>query len=155
MKQDPQRGEISEGDARYLLIRHDSLMGLFRQLPAPARGEALQAFADSLAEHGGRSAARYDAEDHDRLLATIPRKAGELGWGVWTLQRNGDALELKVENSPFAQGYGAADAPVCAPITGMLRAVAALVLGGAAVSREDACAAAGAAVCRFSARRKA
>jgi len=154
VREDPARGEISEGDARYLLIRSDSLMGLFRGLAEPARGEALRAFADSLAEHGGRSAARYGAEDHDRLLATIPRKAGELGWGIWTLQRSGNALELKVENSPFAHGYGAADAPVCAPITGMLSAVAALVLGGAAVCREDACAAAGAAVCRFSARRK-
>ncbi len=155
MREDPERGEISEGDARYLIIRADSLMGLFRRLADPARGVALHAFADSLAEHGGRSAARYDAGDHDRLLATIPRKAGELGWGVWSLQRSGDALELTVENSPFAHGYGAADAPVCAPITGMLRAVAALVLGGATASREDACVAAGATVCRFSARRKA
>ena len=154
MKHDAERGALTEGDARYLLIRDDSLMGIFRRLPEPARGAALQAFADSLAEHGGRSAARYDADDRDRFLATIPRKAGELGWGVWTLQRKGDALELIVENSPFAHGHGSADAPVCAPIAGMLRAVAALVLGGTAVSREETCAAAGAAACRFRARRK-
>ena len=45
MKHDAALGELSEGDARYLLIRHDSLMGLFQRLPEPSRSGALGAFA--------------------------------------------------------------------------------------------------------------
>jgi len=152
VKHDPLHGELSEGDARYLLIRGDSLMGLFRRLPAPACEAALEAFAASVAEHGGRSAARYCAGDRERLLATVASKAGELGWGTWTLDRDGDELRLVVVNSPFAQGYGNANHPVCAPIAGMLQSVAALVFGARAVAGESACAAQGAMQCRFSAR---
>jgi predicted hydrocarbon binding protein len=151
VKHDAARGEITEGDARYLLVRHDSLMGLFRRLSEADRIAALQAFSDSLAEHGGRSASRYAAADGERFLDKVASKAGELGWGTWSLKRTADGLELAVENSPFAQGYGESVTPVCAPIAGMLRAVAGLVLGVPVEAREGRCAAQGAARCEFTA----
>ena len=40
MKHDAARGEWSEGEARYLVIRNDSLMGLFQRLEEPARSAA-------------------------------------------------------------------------------------------------------------------
>jgi predicted hydrocarbon binding protein len=147
---DPARGELREGDARYLLIRSDSLMGLFRRLPEPARSQAFSAFADSLAEHGGSSARRYLSEtERKKLLERIEATSGELGWGVWKFERENDTLALTVENSPFAHGHGPSSAPVCAAITGMLRAVAALVFEKEMRAEETACAASGAAVCRF------
>jgi predicted hydrocarbon binding protein len=149
VKHDPARGEFVEGDARYLLIRNDSLMGLFSRLPEPARAQALSAFADSLAEYGGRSAARYAAQDRGRLLAAVQAKAIELGWGVWRFEHGSGALALAVENSPFAAGCGESREPVCAPIAGMLRAMASLVLGAPAAAREMRCAAQGAARCEF------
>ena len=154
MKHDAALGELSEGGARYLLIRHDSLMGIFQRLPEPARGAVLAAFADSVAEHGGRSAARYRSEDPENLLAALAAKASQLGWGSWQFGRGADSITLTVQNSPFAQGFGSAQKPVCAPITGMLRGVASLVLGGDASASEIACAATGSGCCVFRAQRR-
>ena len=149
MKHDAARGEWRDGEARYLVIRNDSLMGMFRRLEEPARSEALRAFAESLAEHGGRSAAGYHAEDPEAFLSRVTAMAAQLGWGRWVFSREEDALRLVVENSPFAAGYGSAASPVCAPISGMLQAVASLALGAPAVVEETRCAAAGGAECAF------
>ena len=147
-------GEIRDGEVRYLLIRPDTLMGMFAGLPPAAQAEALAALAQSTATHGAKSAQRYHtlgAADAVALLATIERTAPLLGWGAWRLGRESDGgLNLEVRNSPFAAGYGpGAATPVCAPIAGMLRAVAELVSGRPARVEETACAALGAPACRF------
>ena len=87
-----------------------------------------------------------------RLLATIEETAPMLGWGRWTIARNGQTLRLDVENSPFAKGYGASPKPVCHAVVGMLEAVSAIVLGAPVIARETTCAATGAARCEFEAR---
>lgn len=148
-------GELRDGDTRYVMLREDSLMGLFKRLPEPARGDAFKAFAASLTEHGARSAARYLARDGDAgsLLAAIAGTAPQLGWGVWRFS-HGEAgeLHLEVKNSPFARGYGTSSDAVCAPVTGMLAAVASIVFDAPVQAEEDLCASAGGAICRFSAR---
>lgn len=152
---DPARGELRDGDTRYVMLREDSLMGLFKRLPEPARTDALKAFAASLGESGARSAAHYLARDGEAgdLLATIAATAAQLGWGVWSFSRGEDEeLRLEVKNSPFARAYGASADGVCAPITGMLGAVASLVFGAPVQAEECACAAAGESSCRFSAK---
>lgn len=142
-------------EIRYLRLRADTLMGMFRHLPQPARAQAFSALVRSTAEHGGDSARRYldaGAGDGAALLATIAAAAAELGWGSWRFGERGAArLALEVADSPFAAGYGAADTEVCAPITGMLQAVAALLLGGECEARETECRARGAERCRFEA----
>jgi uncharacterized protein len=152
---DPASGELRDGDTRYVILREDSLMGLFRRLSAPVRTDAFKAFAASVAEHGARSAARYLARDGDAgdLFATIAATAAQLGWGVWRFSRAGDGvLHLEVNNSPFAHGYGASSESVCAPIAGMFGAVAAIVFDAPVQAEENLCAAAGGTICRFSAR---
>ena len=152
---DTVRGELRDGDTRYVLLREDSLMGLFKRLSEPARADAFNAFAASIMEHGARSAVRYRATDGGAgdLLATIATTAAQLGWGVWRFSRTeAGELHLEVRNSPFAHGYGASSESVCAPITGMFGAVASIVFEAPAQSEEALCAAAGGAVCRFSAR---
>jgi predicted hydrocarbon binding protein len=142
-------------EIRYLRLRADTLMGMFRRLPPPERARALEAFARSTAEAGGDSARRYFATargDRAALLATIANTAAELGWGTWRFTDHGASrLALEVTNSPFAAGYGPADTVVCAPIAGMLQAVAALVVGSECEARETECSARGAARCRFEA----
>ena len=153
---DAARGEWRDGEARYLLLRHDSLMGLFRRLPAPARASALAAFAVAVADAGGRSAARYRQTTPDNaaaLLDVFATTAADLGWGAWSFASPGDAeLRLAVANSPFAAGFGPSAAPVCAAIAGMLGSIAAIVLGRPAAAEETCCAATGADTCRFVAR---
>jgi len=140
----------------YVTLRADTLMGMFRRLPQPLRAQALAALADSTFEHGGDSARRTlesGAGSAAALLAKIEQTAAELGWGTWRFgERDATRLALEVSGSPFAGGYGAGRKPVCAPITGMLRAVAELALGGACEAREIECRACGAAACRFEAR---
>lgn len=151
---DEHRGEWRDGAARYVIIRHDSLMGLFRRLPPAARQAALAAFADSVAKHGSNSVETYRATavQADALLDVIARTARELGWGRWNFARAENALHLEVANSPFAAGYGPAPQPVCAGIGGMLHPVAAVIFGGPAMVDEISCAAVADEFCCFVAR---
>ncbi len=144
-------GEIRDRHIRYLLIRPDTLMGLFARLDPPARDAALRALAASTTAQGRLSAQSYG--DPSRLLAVIEATAPDLGWGIWRFLAADEAVHLTVANSPFAAGHGPADAPVCHAIAGMLGAVAGLVLDGPVTARETACAATGAPACRFVARR--
>lgn len=156
-------GEIRDGDIRYLMLRSDALMGVFKGLPAEHRGPALAAFAESIVRHGGKSARAYQAmgaDDGARLLAVICQTAPQLGWGRWRLLDHApERIEIEVANSPFVAGWRAAEAgaeadpapeAVCTPIVGMLTVVGGMVLGRAAHAREMHCAVAGQDdVCRF------
>lgn len=157
---DAAHGEYRDGNIRYMMIRPDALMGMIAELPEDVRRLALEAFARSIRNFGGRSARSYQAAgaaDAAALLDVIQQTAPQLGWGRWRLERTTDGLTLTVENSPFAvsisNGLGVAQAlspyPVCAPIRGMLSAVGEMVLGEAVLVAETACAANGASCCRF------
>lgn len=148
-------GEIRDGAARYLMVRADTLMGLFQRLPAAARTAALEALKDSTIENGARSALAYQmalgAEDRIKLLDVIAATAPQLGWGSWRFSDVGPlGFALEVRNSPFAAGFGRAEHPVCHAITGMLTASGALALGRKVTAVETRCAAAaGEGPCRF------
>ena len=148
-------GEIRDGEIRYLMIRPDGLMGMFARLSAGAREEALEAVCASIAEHGAKSAGAYramGADDASALLDVIVRTAPQLGWGEWSFAEAGpDRLALRVDNSPFAAGSGGADGPVCAPIRGMLTALAGMIFDCPVRVFETDCAACGASSCLFAA----
>jgi hypothetical protein len=149
-------GAIHDGPRRYLMMRPDVLMGALRRLPEPARAQALAAFAGSVADHGIDSIRAYFrqvGEDPSALLASTVKAAADLGWGAWTFEPRGRGrLALGVEGSPFAAGFGASDHPVCAPVAGMLQAVAAVATGIDGEAVETACVACGAPRCEFEAR---
>jgi len=142
-----------DANRRYIMLRTDVLMGLFAGLPEPGRQAALEAFRDSVRHNGGRSAQAYFesvGRDGPTLLETMASYSAELGWGSWSF--SGDAaagLRLRVSNSPFAQGYGASDTPVCHPITGMLQAIGSLLCQAAVTVEETECAAQGCRHCAF------
>jgi uncharacterized protein len=153
---DAETGALRDGALRYMLIRPEALMGIFTRLSEPARREAFAAFADSIYEHGRTSAKSYRAlggAEGRALLDVIVATAPPLGWGIWQFaSRTDGGLDLAVRHSPFAEGFGAAAAPVCTPIVGMFRVVSEMVLGGPTVVQEASCASAGPATCRFVAR---
>ncbi len=145
-------GRILDGEIRYLMLRADVLMGIFQRLSPSARAEALEAFAEAVREGGRASAEHYRAlgdAGTAELLAIIEATAPELGWGRWSFEIGPGGWDLRVENSPFAAGFGPAEAPICAPIRGMLGALGGMLLGPGASATETACAATGAASCRF------
>lgn len=148
-------GAIHDGPRRYLMMRPDVLMGLLRRLPPDARAAALAAFADSVAAHGADSIRAYFrqvGEDPSALLAATVDAAADLGWGAWRFEPGRERLGLAVDASPFAAGHGASDVPVCAPIAGMLQAVATVSTGIDCEVTERRCVACGAPRCEFEAR---
>jgi hypothetical protein len=157
---DPRAGDVHDGPRRYLMMRPDVLMGMLAPLPADLHDRVLDALADSVTRHGADSLRAYAAQlggDTQALLAATAEAAADLGWGRWHLTRDGDRLDLRVDNSPFASGArlaAIARCPVCAPIRGMLAALAGQVLAGPVRAREHACAAGGHAACQFSATRE-
>ncbi len=154
---DADTGALFDQSRRYMMIRPDALMGIFKRLPPDQRMAALQAFAESIAEQGGDSARAYVemGGTGEKLLDVIAATAPELGWGIWHFTIQPDHYTLQVRNSPFAAGFGASDHPVCAPVIGMFGAVTSIVAGKPMVAREVACAAMGAELCRFESTPKA
>lgn len=153
LSHDEAMGQWMDQSRRYMLIRPEALMGIFRNLPENSRDAALHALKASIAEQGGDSARAYVAMggSGEALLSTITETAPMLGWGRWTIVRNGQTLRLDVENSPFAKGFGPSSRPVCHAVAGMLEAVSGLVLGAPVTASETACAATGAPRCEFEA----
>ena len=153
---DGANGQVLDESRRYMLMRPEALMGMFRRLDNETRQKALDALATSVIEMGGDSARAYKAHgggDVDALLSTVANTAPDLGWGVWSFNGETDGIELAVRNSPFAAGYGSASQPVCHAIAGMVSAVGRMVLDcDDVVARETECVACGAPVCRFEAR---
>ncbi len=138
---------------RYMLIRPEALMGIFKRLPPPEQCIALAALEASIFEQGSDSARAYRAMggEGDALMAVVAASAPELGWGTWAFAKDNRALRLTVRNSPFAAGFGPSAVPVCAAITGMLRAVSTLVLDAQTQARELQCASMGGEDCIFEA----
>lgn len=139
-------GQVLDGPRRYVLMRADVLMGTFDELPGPAREEALQALARSVARQGGQSVRAYLEElGPQRLLQAMEAGSASLGWGAWQLRGEPGALHLSVRNSPFATATRRRDGPACHAIAGMLGAVATALWSTPAQARELQCACTGAA----------
>ena len=145
---DATAGTLHDGPRRYLMMRPDVLMGAVAALGADAQVAMLAALAASIARHGADSLRAYAEQvdgDAAALMTSTTEAAADLGWGEWTLQRHGSELHLSVANSPFVQGWraaaGVSHSPVCAPISGMLQALATQILQVPAQALECHCAA--------------
>jgi predicted hydrocarbon binding protein len=146
-------GRLEYRGSRYLLVRPETLAALQKAAEA-ALGERAAACLLAGGRAGGGSALATlgapAAEAVERLLAM----GGEIGWGAFALERlTPSELIVVVRDSPFASAYGAAPGPVCHLTRGVLECLAELALGGAVTVVETACAATGAPLCRFEARR--
>ncbi|PTQ75323.1 V4R domain-containing protein [Celeribacter persicus] len=153
----PDAGTYHDGAMRYMFIKPEAVMGILHALPPELRPTVMEAMAESVFVNGGKSAQTYKAQGAEAaqaLLDVIRETSGQLGWGHWTLTLTGAALTVEVENSPFAEGFGPSDIPVCAPIRGMLRAVSGMIFGTPCEVTETACAAMGATRCTFIAKPK-
>jgi uncharacterized protein len=149
-----EEGVIADDAIRYVLIRPDVLMGVAHQLPVDQASIFLDALEKSAFENSRDSFAHYRRSGRfgyaDFLLRTA-EVAATLGWGAWTIHKiSPSASRVEVRNSPFAAGFGRSEAPVCAPIRGVLRAIALIGYGDSAAVRETCCASQeGVNVCHF------
>jgi len=145
-----QPGRIMDGAVRYMMIRPDALMDAVMRLSVDARGEMLMALFSSVREFGGRSASNYNQTATRPLIEVVAETAPDLGWGLWQVERDGDTVSVTVTDSPFTVVAEPSDVPLCAPITGMLSAVGAIMGAASTVAEETVCAARdGGHVCQF------
>lgn len=153
---EPARGEVRDGPRRYFLMRPDVMMGAVAAMGPSAREGFLDGWAASTFVHGADSLRAYAAAtggDRQALIDATTAAAADLGWGRWHLSFDlpgGDVLRLEVIDSPFVAGWRKAapqdsqpESPtsVCAPIRGMLQALAQAVFEAPAQAFETACAA--------------
>ncbi|HVW69718.1 MAG TPA: 4-vinyl reductase [Steroidobacteraceae bacterium] len=151
---DAGNGAISDGAIRYLMIRPDVLMGVAHELPPDQAQAFLRALERSAFRHSRESFERYRASGRfgtDDFLARTAAVAADLGWGAWVVAELGNGGRLiEVRNSPFVAGHGHSAYPVCAAISGVLRAIALVGYEQRSDVRETECAAqSGGPVCRF------
>lgn len=142
---DGSKGEIYDGEIRYLLIRPDVLMGLLKNLHPDSRSIALQVFEQSAFENGMASMLEYKSLDFASTADALDHfchKGATLGWGRWnhSADETGNPI-FTVTNSPFAEGYGPCNHPVCAPIAGIIRASISVYFGRDCSVKETSCAA--------------
>tara|TARA_R110000787_G_scaffold43075_3_gene105668 strand:- start:280 stop:789 length:510 start_codon:yes stop_codon:yes gene_type:complete len=155
---DPALGELRDGNTRYFLMRADAFMDAFARLDEDARYTMFAAFAASIAKHAGQSVKHYRHElgpaAREIFLNAAVNLAADMGWGAWKFGPSTPGeIALEVRNSPFAEGYGKSDGPVCAPILGMIEALGGIVFAVDPACEEHECAAvSGGEVCRFVAR---
>jgi hypothetical protein len=131
-------------------MRPDVLMGAVVGMVPAYRQSFLAGWATSTRDHGAdslRAYAQMVQGDRQALIDATVAAAADLGWGRWVITLEHGSLQLEVLDSPFVAGWQAAsdgrtaDEPVCAPIRGMLQALAELVLEGPVEVQETHCAA--------------
>ena len=150
---DESAGAIFDDGRRYLLMRPDVLMGMLHELPSGMQDTVLAALARSARKHGGKSVAAYLASAGPAgVQQSVIDGASAFGWGTWHIEQRDGHLELKVDNSPFAAGYGPSGVPVCAPAAGIFHSLAEALMGRAVQVMETRCVAQGSPQCRFVAR---
>jgi len=150
---DDRAGALTIGGARYLLIRPETLAALQKASEAALGPAAAACFVAGGRAGGGKAAASLSGSREARVRRLMDT-GGAIGWGAFTLERlTADAMVVVVRRSPFAEAYGASTQPVCHLIRGVLESLAAVTLAGAPPVVETACAAMGAAACRFETRR--
>jgi uncharacterized protein len=133
----------------YILIRPETLVGVQKAVEA-ALGPAAASCLAAGGRAGGDRATSALAGDRHARVARLLAQGRDIGWGDFTLERlTSTSLTVTVTGSPFARAYGGATAPVCHLTRGVLDALAASVLELPVTVRETACAAMGAARCRF------
>lgn len=156
LKYDGDRGEILLNNTRYLLIRPETVMTFQREAEA-AFGAAIGGILFQGGYRGGRlSAETFGQADgrQDEAIAKFMTEMGtQLGWGkLWIskFSSSDGTLEVVVENSVFAQGYGTSTHPVCHLIKGVFAGVAEVIFQSPVTGEEVSCLAKGDEHCRFS-----
>ncbi len=150
-----QEGALSYKGVRYLLIRPETVMGVFRALAVELPKEAGEIFYMGGFAGGKLSAEKYrevfGLSDRE-IVEFMMRMGGQLGWGrfeLMSLDADKKNLQVAVHNSPYAQGHGPSELPVCHFIRGVLAGLAEGVFGGPVESRETSCLAVNPGPCRF------
>ena len=161
MEYEEESGALTYKGVRYLLIRPETVMEMYKALAEEFPEEAAESFYK-----GGFAGGSFSAKRYQELFGLSGKEAidfmlkmgGQLGWGRFELisfQPEEGELKVAVHNSAYAQAHGPSDRPVCHFIRGVLAGLAEGVFARPVVAEETTCLAVGIGPCIFEVRTEA
>ncbi len=155
LEYDAAGGALSYKDVRYLLIRPETLVGLQKAIEKQNAIVARDAFFHGGHQGGFLSAKKYKEIQNlsdDETIRFMMKMGSEIGWGHFKLDdydRGQKKMQIRVNNSPFAEAYGYSGEGVCHLIRGVLGGMAAFLFSLNCTVSETKCLAKGDEHCEF------
>ena len=152
---DASSGALTYRDVRYVVIRPETIVGFQKTIEKHSLNSAREALFQGGYQGGYLSAAKFKEQQNLSDTETIKfmmTMGAEIGWGHFKLLEydlENRKLQVRVENSAFAQAYGDASEGVCHLINGVLSGLAAVLFGENCKGSEIECLAKGDRHCVF------
>lgn len=152
---DPETGAIRFKDVRYLIIRPETIMDMFRALHKTSGESAVEAFYQGGFSGGKLSSAKFRQTfnlDDRQIVEFMANMGTQIGWGkfdVLEFDPGDQRLIMTVKSSPFAEAAKPSESPVCHFIRGVLAGMCTGLFGKEVQSFEETCLAKGDPLCRF------
>jgi predicted hydrocarbon binding protein len=157
---DPASGALTYRDIRYVVIRPETIVGFQKTIEKHSRKEAQDALFQGGYQGGYLSAKKFKEMQNlsdSETINFMMTMGAEIGWGHFQLidyDNESRKLQIKVENSAFAEAYGDATEGVCHLINGVLSGLATVLFARNCIGSEIECLAKGDKHCVFSIRAK-
>jgi predicted hydrocarbon binding protein len=152
---DPDAGRLTFNQVRYLLIRPETLVDFQKAVEAEMGERAGEMIFAGGFTGGSLSSRRYKevfGYSDEEIVRFMCRMGGQIGWGHFELVEldpGAGRLVVQVQDSPFAEAYGAAEHGVCHFIRGVMAGLGAGIFDAEVEAVETRCAAKGDAHCQF------
>ncbi len=152
---DPASGALTYRDVRYLLIRPETIVGFQKTIEKHSRTSAQDALFQGGYGGGYLSAIKYKEMQNlsdSETISFMMTMGAEIGWGNFQLIEydfENRKLQIRVENSAFAEAYGDATEGVCHLISGVLSGLATVLFALNCIAFEIECLAKGDKHCVF------
>jgi predicted hydrocarbon binding protein len=152
---DPASGALTYRDVRYLLIRPETIVGFQKTIEKHSRTGAQDALFQGGYGGGYLSAKKYKEMQNlsdSETISFMMTMGAEIGWGNFQLIEydfENRKLQIRVENSAFAEAYGDATEGVCHLISGVLSGLATVLFARNCIAFEIECLAKGDKHCVF------
>ena len=152
---DSSSGALTYRDVRYVVIRPETIVGFQKTIEKHNLNGARDALFQGGYQGGYLSATKFREQQNLSDTETIKfmmTMGAEIGWGHFQLLEydlENRKLQIRVENSAFAQAYGDATEGVCHLISGVLSGLASVLFGRNCKGSEIECLAKGDRHCVF------
>jgi len=152
---DPASGALTYRDVRYVLIRPETIVGFQKTIEKHSRKGAQDALFQGGYRGGYLSAKKFKEMQNlsdSETISFMMTMGAEIGWGNFELIEydfENRKLQIRVENSAFAEAYGDATEGVCHLINGVLSGLATILFAHNCMGSETKCLAKGDKHCVF------
>jgi predicted hydrocarbon binding protein len=152
---DPAAGKLTYRDIRYVIIRPETIVGFQKSIEQHSQEVARDALFQGGYQGGYLSAKKFKEMQNlsdTEAIGFMMTMGAEIGWGHFELIEydfEKRILNVRVENSVFAEAYGDATEGVCHLINGVLSGLATVLFGRNCEGSESECLAKGDPHCVF------